>query len=237
MCPLLIELVFAENSCLTEIGWCAFQGCKNLQRMNAFPVGLLRLRQSAYGGCVSLPGELLIPCTVVRVDRFCFQKCGRITSVVFHNNPTPSANPVELGRCVFAYCRELQSAQLPQNIVLIPEYAFYACTSLLNIPLPLSVEEIEDYAFYRCFSLQSINLPERTIRIGDQAYKNCTSLEQVTIRAIEAHYGQDVFTNCPALSTIQVFPSLWTQLFESMQNDPSFLFHFVRKYQACKWTA
>ena len=201
--------------------------------MNAFPVGLLRLRQSAYGGCVSLPGELLIPCTVVRVDRFCFQKCGRITSVVFHNNPTPAANPVELGRWVFSYCRELQSVRLPQNIVSIPEYTFYYCTSLLNnIPLPFYVELIEDKAFSGCSSLQSLDLPARTTRIGDRACWACTSLVKVTIRATEVlYFGQKVFIECPALATIQVYPSVWMTLFESMNTDPSFLFHFIRKYQ------
>ena len=205
--------------------------------MNAFPVGLLRLRQSAYGGCVSLPGELLIPCTVVRVDRFCFQKCGRITSVVFHNNPTPAANPVELGRWVFSYCRELQSVRLPQNIVSIPEYTFYYCTSLLNIPLPLSVEEIGERAFYLCTSLQSLNLPARTTRIGHRACWGCISLVKVAIRATEVHCDREVFIECPALTTIQVYPSVWMTLFESMNDDPSFLFHFIRKYQSWKWTA
>ena len=235
-CKLLIEIVFAENSRLTEIGGRAFGYCPNLQRMNTLPTELLYLRNSAFIDCISLQGELVIPSKVVLVEDQCFRNCG-ITSVVFNDNPSSDAGPMELGWSVFSKCYDLRSVRLPHNIDSIPTRFFFGCPALINCPVPVSVEEIGETAFMRCSALQSVDLPERTIRIGDQAYKNCTSLEQVTIRAIEAHYGQDVFTNCPALATIQVFPSLWTQLFESMQNDPSFLFHFVRKYQACKWTA
>jgi len=235
-CKLLVEIVFAENSCLTEIGGRAFRDCRNLQRMNALPTELLCLRHSAFIDFCSLPGELVIPSKVVLVEDQCFRNCG-ITSVVFNDNPSPDAGPMELGWSVFSKCYDLRSVRLPHNIDYIPENFFFGCIALINCPVPVSVEEIGEKAFMRCSALQSVDLPERTIRIGDQAYEKCTSLEQVTIRAIEAHYGRDVFTDCLALATIQVFPSLWTQLFESMQNDPSFLFHFVRKYQACKWTA
>ena len=201
--------------------------------MNAFPASLLRLRQMAFMGCQSLLGELGIPCTVVLVDYQCFGLCYAITGVVFHDNPTPAADPVELGQCVFAYCRELQSVRLPHNIVVIPRSAFEYCTSLLNnIPLPFYVELIEDKAFSGCSSLQSLDLPARTTRIGDRACWACTSLVKVTIRATEVlYFGQKVFIECPALATIQVYPSVWMTLFESMNTDPSFLFHFIRKYQ------
>ena len=228
--------MFAENSCLTEIGERAFQLCQNLQRMNAFPAELLRLRANAFIECCSLPGELVIPSKVVLVDTQCFRNCG-ITSVVFNDNPSPDAGPMEFGWSVFSKCYRLRSVRLPHNIDSIPARFFFGCPALLNCPVPLSVEEIGEKAFMRCSALQSVDLPERTIRIGDHAYGDCSSLEQVTIRATELHYGRDVFTDCLVLATIQVFPSLWTQLFESMRNDPSFLFHFVRKYQACKWTA
>ena len=234
-CPFLIVIVFAENSYLTEIGVRAFASCINLQRMNAFPVGLVRLRRGAYMECMSLSGVLVIPCTVVLVDQYCFGGCGCVTSVIFHDNSTPADNPVELGWCVFADCRELQSAQLPQNIVLIPRYAFFRCTSLVNIQIPVSVEEIGSESFLLCSALQSIDLPERTIQIGHQAFRMCTSLAKVTIRAKEVLYcGQKVFNDCAELATIQVYPSVWMKLFEAMNEDPSFLFHFIRKYQSWK---
>ena len=237
-CFLLIEIVFAENSCLTEIGRGGFANCENLQRMNAFPVGLLHLRPMAFYQCESLRGKLVVPGTVGRVDYQCFQGCVAVTRVVFHDNPRPTANPVELQWFVFAQCRDLQSVRLPHNIVSIPRSAFLDCTALRKIPLPLSVEEIGREAFFYCSSLPSVDLPERTSRIGARAYKNCTSLAQVTIRTTEVlHCGRAVFWQCPALVTIQVYPSLWTTLFESMNNDPSFLYRFVRKYQSWKWTA
>ena len=74
--------------------------------MNALPVGLLRLRTKAFFWCPSLQGELAIPYTVVLIGPKCFQACSGFTSVVFH---TPSQFRRKLGRCVFAYCRDLQS--------------------------------------------------------------------------------------------------------------------------------
>ena len=126
---------------------------------------------------LSLKGELAIPYTVVLVGPKCFLACSGFTSVVFH---TPSQFRRKLGRCVFAYCRDLQSVRLPQNIELIPRKIFYGCTSLMECPLPSSLMEIEEDAFFRCTSLPSVNLPERTMRIGARAYGECPSLAQVT---------------------------------------------------------
>ena len=237
-CTYLIEIVFPEKSCLAEIGQEAFIDCENLQRMNAFPVGLLRLRPRAFSCCISLSGKLVIPCTVVLMDHLCFSGCEAVTSIVFRDNLTQETDPVKLGNYVFANCSDLQSVRLPQNIVLIPPGTFSRCTALRNIPLPVSVEEIGIEAFLTCSSLPSIDLPQRTSRIGTRAYGECPSLVQVTIRTTEAlQCGRVVFWQCPALVTIQVYPSLWTTLLESMNSDPSFLFHFIRKYQSYKWTA
>lgn len=261
-CNYLIELVFAETSSgLTEIGAWAFEDCHHLQRMTAFSVGLLRVRPSAYSGCRSLSGALVFPGTVVLVDEYCFHHCSAVTHVVFRDPRTPAATPVELGRFVFKMCSALQSAQLPQNLVVIPHSTFFGCTALLQCPIPVSVDEIELLAFFRCCALKSLDLPARTSRIGYRAYGECTSLATVTIRATkvldcgykafdrctslmtitirasEVRYGQKVLAKCPALATIQVYPSVWTNLFESMNEDPTFLFKFVRNYQSCKWTA
>merc|ERR1711865_777991 len=114
-CNYLIEIVFAETSSgLTEIGAWAFEDCLNLQRMTDFPVGLLRLRPSAYSGCRALSGVLVFPGTVVLVDEYCFHHCSAVTRVVFRDpRTTPAATtPVELGRFVFKMCSALQSAQL-----------------------------------------------------------------------------------------------------------------------------
>ena len=57
-----------------------------------------------------------------------------------------------------------------------------------------------------------MNLIER------EGFISCISLLRVTIRSLELQIELDAFRNCPALSSIAVFPSVWSELFQLRNN-------------------
>ena len=126
-CRFLTELFVPDNSCLTQIGSCTFYGCKNLQRINQFPEGMIEFGKYAFGECASLEGRITIPRNVRYFRDHCFERCSSLTSVVFDTDlimeaaAVASNGPViELGEGIFFCCDELRSVRLPYNIIEIP---------------------------------------------------------------------------------------------------------------------
>ena len=238
-----MELVFPDGKGkLDRIGRSAFGHCKNLRRMNKLPAGLTKLDEHAFNQCERIEGELIIPSSIERVGTACFGHCYSITSVVFE----PSSATLELRHGSFRHCTGLTTAVLPQKLSLIPGYCFEGCTALVDIPIPGTVQIIQMKAFYHCSSLQSVDLPENVTSILAGAYAECTALSSVTIRAsslpprfilfvpnpslILRTFIPNIFQGCPALSSFQIYPWQWPCLFAAMQNDPSFIFKFLRDY-------
>ena len=236
MCTLLIEIVFPDNSSLTRIGVSAFCDCHNLQRINAFPEGMIEFGASAFADCRSLGGEITISRNVRYVRDNCFAGCKAITSVVFDTDPTTTtaavANPnsvVELGDYMFYCCYELRSVRLPYNLIAIPPFCFSKCAKLTNVPIPVPVRVIGRFAFAYCSSLTSVYLSESVGTICKFCFANCTSLQCITIRSSNVRFKSYVFDCCTGLSSIKVLPTVWPKLFKAM-NHPNFIYKFVREY-------
>ena len=222
--------MFATNSCLTEIGESAFAYCENLQRMDVFPPGLLRLRREAFTHCVSLSGDLVIPNKVLLVGQECFSNCEALTSVVFQSSSTTAA--VVLCEYAFHGCSELRFVRLPPSLLAIPACCFAECLALTDIPIPKSVRKIGGWSFAFCKNLRSMELSDNIDELGRTSFFNCKSLEQIIIRSSSSNlrFGDDVFDSCPLLSTIKVYPWHFPKIFEAMNNDPSFIYKFFHQY-------
>ena len=234
LCKYLIEIVYPEgtDSKLLLIDRWAFGGCYNLQRMNPFPGGLVELGVSAFDFCKKLQGRITIPASIRYVRDGCFNECISITSVIFEPSTSTTITVVELGIEIFAYCRELLSVRLPNNLPVIPNDCFFGCLSLLDVVIPRTVRTIQSGAFTYC-ALSEVDLPESVIVIDEAVYRSCSVLARVTIRSSTnvVQVGRDVFGDCPSLTTIRVVnPLVWSQLFSAMNTDPGFIYKFVRKY-------
>ena len=239
-CIYLIEIVFAENSCLTEIGELAFGSCLNLQRMNPFPDGLVELGHSAFRGCWSLEGRIIIPPSIQFVRKSCFAYCESITSVVFESS-TATTTVLELEDEIFMYCKELRSVRLPNNLTVIPRECFCGCRSLIDVPIPGTVREVRTHALNGCSSLVSLDLPRNVTTIQNYAYAHCTSLKTVAIRSSSPNLqvGNGVFNDCPSLETMKVYPWIFPKLFHAVDASnlgiddyqPNFMYKFYRKYE------
>ena len=93
---------------------------------------------------------------------------------------------------------------IPDNVTMIEEWAFYGCTSLQSIVIPNNVTEIGKRAFSDCSSLQSIIIPDSVTRIERWAFCNCTSLQSIKIPDSVTQIGESAFWGCSSLQSIEI---------------------------------
>ena len=147
---MLIELVFAENSCLTTLGYSSFTGCSNLQRItNGLPGTLLILEDYAFCHCSSLHEQLVIPPNVTRLGHSLFCFCSKLTSVVFQ----PLITVTTLG---------------------IGDGCFQFCSGLLSVDLSEGIDEYGNLLFYSCISLNRIIIRAPNVRFGTNVFRGCS---------------------------------------------------------------
>ena len=122
-------------------------------------------------------------------------------------------------------CTNLKEVNLPNNISVIPDYAFEKCTLLekINIPqslvqirndafaesgikefiAPDSFKEIWGYAFKDCKNLEKVDL-NKTTSIGDMSFENCTKLSSIVLPNTLVELGTYVFSGCTLLNNIKM---------------------------------
>lgn len=122
-------------------------------------------------------------------------------------------------------CTNLKEVNLPDNIIVIPDYAFEKCTLLekINIPqslvqirndafaesgikefiAPDSFKEIWGYAFKDCKNLEKVDL-NKTTSIGDMSFENCTKLSSIVLPNTLVELGTYVFSGCTLLNNIKM---------------------------------
>ncbi len=77
----------------------------------------------------------------------------------------------------------LQLDESHGNVIKNHEFAHYSALKVID--LPKNIEIIEDYAFYRCLALEEIYLYAGTRRLGCGAFMGCKKLKKIVIRDVE----------------------------------------------------
>ena len=130
-----------------------------------------------------------------------------------------------LGNKMCYGAKNLEEVVLPNNITVIPDYAFENCSSLTNINIPTSLvqiranafsqtalkefiapeslKEIWLYAFKDAKELRNVELKNVT-EIGDMVFDNCEKLESIVIPETLEEIGASVFGGCSSLQDIDL---------------------------------
>ncbi len=130
-----------------------------------------------------------------------------------------------LGNKMCYGAKNLEEVVLPNNITVIPDYAFENCSSLTNINIPTSLvqiranafsqtalkefiapeslKEIWLYAFKDAKELRNVELKNVT-EIGDMVFENCEKLESIVIPETLEEIGASVFGGCSSLQDIDL---------------------------------
>ncbi|BDC96664.1 leucine-rich repeat domain-containing protein [Treponema saccharophilum] len=160
---------------VTEIGGCAFKGCKSLASVE-IPSSVTAIGGSAFYGCESLK-SVVIPSSVTKIGESAFEGCTSLSSVALPEEFT------EIGDRAFKGCNisEISHPCLTIKGGLVIEYSelLYCTSQSASITIPEGVAEIGGEAFYGCTSLSSVSIPSSVKKIGDGSFYGCESLSSV----------------------------------------------------------
>ena len=208
-CDDIVSLTFPDT--IRFIGNGAFSWSANLSSIN-LNEGLARIGYDVFDGLQSLE-ELVIPSTVVSIDRDSFNYSGlggggiRSISIRGGDNSYFSADGGmlydKLNRTVITACANIESAVIPSDCTVIGSEAFAGCSALVSVAFPESLTYIGGCVFDGCTSLAEVDLSETCVtEIANGAFLSCTSLTEVKMPATLARVGAYLFGGAKSLSKV-----------------------------------
>ncbi len=109
---------------------------------------------------------------------------------------------IEFAAYAFAYCRSLQSINLPSSLAALKNYMFDNCVSLRFIVIPKDITVIMAYCFKENYSLKGCSLPKGIITFSNYAFRTCTTLNNLYFPNSITNINQSAFRGCACLSKI-----------------------------------
>lgn len=188
-----------------EIGEYAFNGCSSLMSVT-IPNSVTSIGEGAFGGCTGLTR------INVAIDNPAYSS---IEGVLYNKNASilissPGAkisanipnSVTEIGEYAFYGYSGLTSVTIPNSVTTIGKGAFYFCSGLPSVAIPNSVTSIGNHAFCSCNGLTSVNIPNSVVTIGDYAFNGCSGMTSVTIPSSVKSIGDHAFSSCEKLAEV-----------------------------------
>ena len=148
---------------VTEIGFGAFAGCKNLTSLRT-PV--FTCEDNPYFG--ALFGAKTYDAQGSAIP------AGLSTLVLSGGDVIPDY--------AFYACRGLEAVSLPETITALGNFAFYGCEALVCVTTGhTALTSVGEHVFTNCSSLLSLDLPATVERMGFAMLEGCGKLESLTI--------------------------------------------------------
>ncbi len=113
----------------------------------------------------------------------------------------------ELGWGCFAN-QHIKSIDIPDNVSVIDNRAFYNCKSLEYVDFPSDLTIIDGEAFYGCTALKEAKIPDGVTTIGEGAFAECTSLTCLELPYELRTIGRAAFFNCYNVEKIDLPPKV-----------------------------
>ena len=121
------------------------------------------------------------------------------------------------------YNIRLTTAELPEGLESIGDFAFSRCVSLTQINIPSTVKVIGNRAFGDCLRLESVVLPQGLEQLGELAFIGCSSLLSITIPPMIKAIEKYTFNGCASLRDVYLSEGL-----ESIGDEAFSLCPFLR---------
>lgn len=172
------------------------------------PEDVTEIAENAFIGCDKIT-SVSIPASVTKLNKLAFRGCTAIESitVAVENTAYYSANNAVLLKDVAEVTLVLgcKTTVIPEDVIVIGDYAFYGVSGLTEITIPGSVKTIGNYAFANT-GVVEIRLPASVTAIGDGAFEGCSKLNKVITLEGSAlkTIGSAAFRNCAELKLIVI---------------------------------
>ena len=213
---------------ITRIKEGAFSDCENLQYV-LLPDSLQVLEEGTFENCPQLR-SINLPAGLRSVENGFLINCGTEEGV--HLTSASERYQVmgnllcdmEDERVIACLNRYIRSAEIPEGIKTIGNYAFYDCVDLMEITFPDTLLTLGDRSFSYCSSITSVELPSSLETVGSYAFCGCSSLASINfpglLKTIGAYalsetaltevifpdtvitLGQGLFSGCKSLKSV-----------------------------------
>ncbi len=150
-----------------------FEGCSKLATVN-IGNNVTTIPAYAFKGCKGLT-SITIPDSVTSIGDGAFKGCGNLTTVNW--NATSCTSAGQNSYPIFEGCSKLTTVNIGNNVITIPDYAFYGCTGLTSVTIPDSVTSIGEGAFALCTGLTSVIIPNSVTSISNGVFNGCNLTE------------------------------------------------------------
>ena len=199
-CKNVTEINFYSANCkftdltssnISSLYYSPFYGLSNLKTIN-LSGNIKELPAYLFCGIDSID-EIVLPSTVTDVGVWAFA-FSSITSF------KGSDNLESIEEFAFYGCKNLESVDIGNNIMLIGSGAFTGCDKLTEIYIPDTVTNIEMDAFKNCSALHTVRMSPNVDYIPREAFYNCKELSTFTWDAESKLVGRLAFGNCVKLT-------------------------------------
>lgn len=171
----IVSVETAENSVLDIDTGGAFYGCYSLSKVT-IPDSVREIGNYAFYGCKNLR-EAVLPESVMHIGDRAFAMCSMLTEL---NIPSGIDT---IGDSAFSLTPWYDDLLYRRDLIIFNGRLYDAgrrCTG--EIVIPDYVVSIADYAFYACSELESVVIPESVQSVGQYAFCDCPSLYAVLFR-------------------------------------------------------
>ena len=156
------------------------------------PVKVIYEKAFEYNTVIS---SLVIPDSIVTIERLAFRDCTNLTSVKIGNGVT------EIGYSAFSGCKNMTSISIGNSVNSISSNAFELCSKLTEIVIPDCVTTIGSSSFRCCYKLSRVILGNGVKSIGSDAFFGCSNITSLTIPDSAIYISSSAFRDCSKIKT------------------------------------
>ena len=167
-----LQSIDIPNS-VTTIGNCAFCGCSSLLSID-IPNSVTSIGRGVFCDCKSLlnidiSGNVISLVISIENNDFCGCESLQNINVIGDSPYYTSIDGIlfskdESAIIKFPEGKRLTEYKIPNNVIVIWEYAFRNCIFLQSIDIPNNTTRIGEYAFENCTALQHIHMHHKNIK-------------------------------------------------------------------------
>ena len=156
--------------------------------------GITKIGRTAFEGCTSLTGSLIIPDSVIDIGSWAFRDCSGFTGDLMIPDRVTS-----IGTGAFSGCSGFSGDLIiPEGVKSIESHTFSYCSGFTGVlEIPSTVTGIGSGAFYDCNFTGCLNIPDNVTTIGANAFWRCDKfVGTLTIPNSVTSIGESAFSYC-----------------------------------------
>ena len=167
--------------------------------------------------------SVVIPDSVVEISKCAFYNCINLNSIEITNNIR------SIGDSAFSYCG-LTNAVIGNSVTNIGSSAFDMCKKLKSINIPANVERLGGTAFWYCYDLSHIDLDNnRVINNFYETFRYSTNLTSIRIGNSVTNIGSKTFSKFPNLTNVVIPDSVLKIADDAFEGCDQLPLHFMNE--------